>query len=52
MRNLYVGVGEGGPDKGWVVRAYIHSMVCWIWLGALMMALAGFVSLMGRRRAL
>ncbi len=48
MRNLYVGVGEGGAEKGWVVRAYVHPMVNWIWLGALMIALAGFVSILDR----
>ncbi|PHR94084.1 MAG: heme lyase NrfEFG subunit NrfE [Robiginitomaculum sp.] len=50
MRNLYVGIGDGDAEKGWVVRAYTHPMVCWIWLGALMMALAGFVSLWERKR--
>ncbi len=49
MRNLYVGIGDGDAQQGWVVRAYIHPMVCWIWLGALMMALAGFVSLFDYR---
>jgi cytochrome c-type biogenesis protein CcmF len=48
MRNLYVGVGEGDADKGWVVRAYVHPLVNWIWLGALMIALAGFVSILDR----
>jgi len=50
MRNLYVGIGEGSAENGWVVRAYVHTMVCWIWLGALMMALAGFVALLGGKR--
>ena len=49
MKNIYVGVGDGDLEKGWVLRAYIHPMVCWIWLGALMMALAGMVSLIGPR---
>ncbi|PHR55681.1 MAG: heme lyase NrfEFG subunit NrfE [Robiginitomaculum sp.] len=49
MRNLYVGIGDGDSRKGWVVRAYIHPMICWIWFGTLMMALAGFVSLFGRK---
>lgn len=48
MRNLYVGVGEGDAEKGWVVRAYVHPLVNWIWLGALMIALAGFVSILDR----
>ena len=50
MRNLYVGVGEGDAEKGWVVRAYVHPMVNWIWFGALLIALAGFVSVLDRGR--
>ncbi len=52
MRNLYVGVGEGDAQKGWVVRAYVHPLVNWIWFGALLIALAGFVSVfdIGRSR--
>ncbi|MEE9271782.1 MAG: heme lyase CcmF/NrfE family subunit [Robiginitomaculum sp.] len=48
MRNLYVGVSKGKDSESFVVRAYVHTMVVWIWVGALMMALAGFVSLLGR----
>jgi len=50
LRNLYVGVGEGDAEKGWVVRAYVHPMVNWIWLGALMIAFAGFVSILDGAR--
>jgi len=50
MRNLYVGVGEGDAANGWVVRAYMHPMVNWIWFGALLIALAGFVSILDRGR--
>lgn len=48
MRNLYVGVGEGNAEKGWVVRAYVHPLVNWIWLGALLIAMAGFISIFDR----
>ncbi|PHR62526.1 MAG: heme lyase NrfEFG subunit NrfE [Robiginitomaculum sp.] len=47
--NLYVAVGEGAPDRGWAVRIYYHPFVSWIWLGALLMALGGFVALADRR---
>ena len=50
LRNLYAGVGEGDPEKGWVVRAYVHPLVNWIWFGALMIALAGFISIFDRGR--
>jgi cytochrome c-type biogenesis protein CcmF len=49
-KNIYAGIGDGDAQKGWVVRAYIHPMVNWIWLGSLLVALAGFVSLIGRKR--
>ena len=49
--NLYVGISEGNESDGWAVRAYYHPYVCWIWIGTLLMALAGFVSLAdGRMR--
>ena len=49
FRNLYVGLGDGDSEKGFVIRAYIHPFVNWIWFGALLMALAGFVSLIPTR---
>jgi cytochrome c-type biogenesis protein CcmF len=48
-RNVYVAIGEGTPDRGWAVRLYVHPFVSWIWLGALFMALGGFVALADRR---
>ncbi len=49
-RNLYVGIGDGNPKDGFVLRSYIHPLVNWIWFGALLMALAGFVSLIPDKR--
>ena len=51
FRNLYAGIGEGDRKKGWVVRAYVHPLVNWIWFGGLLMALAGFISIIGTARA-
>ncbi len=47
-RNIYVALGNGKPKRGWAVRMYVHPFVSWIWLGALCMALGGFVALMDR----
>ena len=47
--NLYVGISEGNERDGWAIRAYYHPYVCWIWIGTLMMALAGFISLSDSR---
>ncbi len=49
-KNLYVGLSEGNAEKGWVVRAYYHPLVLLIWIGAMMMALAGFIGAFGGRR--
>ncbi len=46
--NIYVALGER-QASGWVVRSYFHPLASMIWLGALGMALGGFVSLSDRR---
>ena len=47
--NIYVAVGDPDNNRGWTVRLYHHPLVAWIWIGALMMAAGGFVSLSDRR---
>ena len=46
---VFASLSEGDAKNGWVVRVYYHPYVVWIWIGALIMALAGFVSLFDRR---
>lgn len=46
--NIYVALGEPSGGK-WAVRSYFHPLASMIWLGALGMALGGFVSLSDRR---
>jgi cytochrome c-type biogenesis protein CcmF len=48
-RIVYAAIGEGGQEQGWIVRVYYHPMVVFIWLGALIMSIGGFVSLADRR---
>ena len=48
-QTLFAAIGEGDKDQGWILRVYSHPQVIWIWIGALMMALAGFISLFDRR---
>jgi len=38
---------QGG--EAWAVRTYLKPLAAWIWLGALVMALGGLVSLTDRR---
>jgi cytochrome c-type biogenesis protein CcmF len=47
--DLYVVLGEGDGANRWTVRAYHNPLVPWIWVGAIVMALGGMVSLTDRR---
>ena len=49
----YVSIGEPVSDKGvegaWALRIYIKPFVDWIWGGAFLMALGGFIAMTDRR---
>ncbi len=47
--NLYIAIGEGNRQTGWTMRLYHHPLVPWIWIGALVMAFGGMLSLTDRR---
>jgi len=47
--DLYAAVGESDPGGGTVVRLYHKPLAPWVWLGALVMALGGLLSLSDRR---
>ena len=58
LRDLYAVLGEpqsqatgttGELPQTWALRIYINPLVTWIWLGALVMAVGGVVSLSDRR---
>ncbi|MCF6292762.1 MAG: heme lyase CcmF/NrfE family subunit, partial [Robiginitomaculum sp.] len=49
LKNIYVALGQGNVKNGWAIRIYYHPFVNWIWIGALLMALGGFVALADRR---
>jgi cytochrome c-type biogenesis protein CcmF len=49
-RDLYVSLGEPVGESGaWGVRVYYKPFVDWIWGGAFIMALGGFMALADRR---
>lgn len=48
-QTLFASIGEGDTEGGFVVQVYRHPYVVWIWLGALLMALSGFLALADRR---
>jgi len=50
VHDLYVALGEPvGTDGAWAVRIYVKPFVRWIWLGALLMMLGGFIAASDKR---
>jgi len=48
--DLYVSLGEPVAENGaWGTRVYIKPFVDWIWFGAFIMALGGFIAVSDRR---
>ena len=45
LRDLYIVLGEGNLNDGWVVRIYYNPLVMWIWIGALVIFLGGITSI-------
>ncbi|MEI4263573.1 heme lyase CcmF/NrfE family subunit [Roseovarius sp. D0-M9] len=49
LRDVYVVIGDPQEGGGWAVRTYHKPLANWIWGGAILMALGGFLSLSDRR---
>jgi cytochrome c-type biogenesis protein CcmF len=49
LADLYVALGESDTKGDWTVRVYWKPLVPWIWMGAVIMAFGGVVSLSDRR---
>ncbi|KAF1710617.1 c-type cytochrome biogenesis protein CcmF [Pseudoxanthomonas kalamensis DSM 18571] len=47
--DVYVALGEPLGDGSWAIRVHVKPFVRWIWFGALLMALGGFVTAADRR---
>ncbi|WP_421570248.1 heme lyase CcmF/NrfE family subunit [Stenotrophomonas sp. PD6] len=47
--DVYVALGEPLGNNAWAVRVHVKPFVRWVWLGALLMALGGFVTAADRR---
>jgi cytochrome c-type biogenesis protein CcmF len=48
-RDLYFVIGDLQQNGSWAVRSYFKPFANWIWGGAMLMALGGFISLADRR---
>jgi len=49
LRDMYLVIGDPQDNGGWAVRTYIKPFANWVWLGALIMAFGGLMSLSDRR---
>ena len=47
--DFYVVLGDEATDGGWTVRVYYNPLAPFIWIGAVIMFVGGFVSLTDRR---
>ncbi len=45
LRDLYITLGDGNPNKGWVISVYINPLVMWIWIGALLVFIGGIFTI-------
>ena len=45
FRDLYIVLGEGNLNDGWIVRIYYNPLVIWIWIGSLVIFLGGIISM-------
>ena len=51
MRDVYVALGEpiAEGSNEWALRIYVKPLIRWIWLGAIIMALGGLLSMLDQR---
>ena len=50
FRDLYVAMGEPiGQDGAWAMRLHYKPMVRWMWLGAILMAVGAFATVLDKR---
>ena len=48
-RDIYIALGEPVGESAWAVRLHIKPLVRWVWLGGLLVAIGGLVTLFDRR---
>ena len=48
-RDVYLVLGDQNEAGAWAVRSYYKPLANWIWIGSLIMAFGGLVSLTDRR---
>ncbi len=51
LTDVYAVIGEAAGPNTWITRLYVKPLVIWLWIGALMMAGGGLLSLSQRKRS-
>jgi cytochrome c-type biogenesis protein CcmF len=49
FRDVYVALGDPLENNAWAIRVHYKPFVRWIWLGAIFMAIGGFLAMMDKR---
>jgi len=49
-RDLYLVLGDGNLNEGWVVKVYHNPLVLWIWIGTLVIFIGGIISIYSNLR--
>jgi len=49
FRDIYVALGDPLADNAWAIRVHYKPFVRWIWLGAIFMAIGGFLAILDKR---
>ena len=44
FRDLYIVIGDGSIENGWIVRIYYNPLVIWIWIGVSIVFIGGIVT--------
>ena len=44
FRDLYIVLGDGNLNDGWVVKIYFNPLVIWIWIGSFVVFIGGLLS--------
>jgi cytochrome c-type biogenesis protein CcmF len=49
FRDIFIAVGERVSDDAWAIRLQYKPLVRWLWLGAIFMAVGGFLAISDKR---
>ena len=45
LRDLYIVLGDGDINNGWIIRIYYNPLVIWIWIGSITIFFGGLFSI-------